>query len=241
MKNGTASKMDIGQLAELAAAIIRQLPHIEGLGEVAHGWVGNGAALKKALAEALVPQVTAVSEPVRSWREQGRVIYFSVTSDGATGEERIKRLESKGFRIGNYAKSVLRSDGFKPTNGVTTEIAVLKGSFFIDSDRITKNIRAEADRRKLTKPNAEVACLIREKFTDKEIEAMGLWWIVTMHEPIKDSGGDSGLLCASRGGDGRWLGAHYDFPDDGWSRGGGFAFAVSSNFAGSGEARQVSS
>ena len=129
----------------------------------------------------------SVSEPARSWREEDGVIYFSVTSDGTSGEDWITRLESKGFHVGDYAKQVLRSPDFKPTNGVTTEVAVLKGMLFEDNDRITKKIRAEADKRKLLKPNAELACLIREKFTDKEIEAMGLWYIVAMHEPINDS------------------------------------------------------
>lgn len=169
----------------------------------------------------------SVSESTRSWREKDGVIYFSVTSDGTTGEDWITRLESKGFRVGNYAKQVLRSPDFKPTNGVTTEVAVLKGMLFEDNDRITKKIRAEAERRKLTKPNAELACLIREKFTDKEIEAMGLIWIVAMHEPIKDSGGDSSLLDAGRIVDGRWLGTCFDSPDNEWYRGSGFAFAVS--------------
>lgn len=168
-----------------------------------------------------------VSEPIRSWREQDGVIYFSVTSDGTTGTQWIDRLEKKGFCIGDYAKSILRSDDFKPTSGVTIEIAVLKGMLFEDSDRITKKIRAEADRRKLTKPNAEVACLIREKFSDEELEAMGLYWIVAMHEPIKDSDGDPYLLCANRNDDGRWLFAYYGMPDFGWSRDDGFAFAVS--------------
>lgn len=54
MKNGTASKLETGQLAELASAIIRQLPHIEGLDEVAQGWIENGSGLKKVLWEALV-------------------------------------------------------------------------------------------------------------------------------------------------------------------------------------------
>ena len=167
-----------------------------------------------------------ISEMVKKWREENGVIYFSVTSDGTTGSEWIKRLEKKGFRVGDYAKSVLKSDDFKPTNGVTTEIAVLKGELFSDEDRITKNVRAEADKRKLAKPNAEVACLIREKFSDKEIEAMGLWYIVTMHKPIKDSDGDPGLLDADRDGDGGWLGTYYDEPGGRWLRGDGFAFAV---------------
>lgn len=169
----------------------------------------------------------SVLEPTRSWREGDGIIYFSVTSDGTTGEDWIKRLEGNGFRVGDYAKQVLRSPDFKPTSGVTTEIAVLKGMLFEDSKRITKNIHAEAEKRKLSKPNAELACLIREKFTDKEIEAMGMWFIVAMHEPINDSGGDPSLLYARRAYDGRWLSAYDGRPDSGWCRDGGFAFAVS--------------
>jgi hypothetical protein len=168
-----------------------------------------------------------VSRPIRSWREEDGVIYFSVTSDGTTGEDWIKRLSANGFRIGDYAKQVLRCQDFKPTSGVTTEVAVLKGMLFEDSNRITKKIRAEADKRKLSKPNAELTCLIREKFTDKEIEAMGLIWIVAMHEPINDSDGDPSLLSAHRSGDGRWLNAFSGRPGFRWSRGNGFAFAVS--------------
>jgi len=160
------------------------------------------------------------------WIEKDSVIRFSVTSDGTTGEEWIARLESKGFRVGDYAKSVLRSKSFKPTNGVTYEIAVLKGEIFSDNERITKNIRKEAKNRKLSAPNAEVACLIREKFSDKELEAMGLYWIVAMHEPIKDSDGDPLLLNANRYDNGSWLGAYYGNPDDKWYRSNGFAFVV---------------
>lgn len=168
-----------------------------------------------------------VFEPTRNWREQDGVIYLSVTSDGTTGPQWIERLEGKGFCLSDYAKSVLRSPDFKPTSGVTTEIAILKGMLFEDNDRITKKIRAEADKRKLTKPNAEVACLIRENFSDEEIEAMGLWWIVAMHEPIKDSIGDPRLLDADRYGGGRWLCAYCGKPGSRWGRESGFAFVVS--------------
>lgn len=168
-----------------------------------------------------------VSEPTRNWREQDGVIYLSVTSDGTTGPEWIKRLEKKGFRLSDYAKSVLRSPDFKPTKGVTTEIAILKDMLFDDRDRITSNIRDLASQRKLTTPNAEVACLIRENFSDEDIEAMGLIWIVTMHEPIKDSHCVPVLLSADRDDDGRWLYMYYGEPDCGWNRGSGFAFVVS--------------
>ena len=110
---------------------------------------------------------------------------------------------------------------------MTYEIAILKGMLFEDKNRITKNIRAEADKRKLTTPNAEVACLIRENFSDEEIEAMGLVWVAVIHEPIKDSDGDLDLLGVVRGDDGSWLYTDYGNPGHVWDRGGGFAFVVS--------------
>ena len=182
---------------------------------------GPDAAMKFLRGELIVCESTC------SWRERDGVIYLTVTSDGTTGPEWIDRLAKKGFRIGTYAESVLRSTDFKPTTGVTYEIAVLKGMLFNDSDRITKKIRAEAATRKLTAPNAEVACLIRENFSDKELETMGLYWVVVMHEPIKDSDGDLELLIVNRCNDGSWLDTDCDNPGDRWDRIDGFAFVVS--------------
>jgi hypothetical protein len=215
------------QTAKLIARISENLPDMDS--DVIQGWIDNPKGLQKVLKEALCPpdEKKLVSESTRSWREENGVIYFSVESDGTTGEEWIKRLESKGLRIGDYTKSMLCSKGFRPTKGVTYEIAVLKGILFGDNDRITLNIRVEADNRKFTKPNAEVACLIREMFSDKDLEAMELWWIVAMHEPIKDSAGDPTLLSASRDVDGRWLLAYCGKPVNWWRRGSGFAFVVS--------------
>lgn len=163
-----------------------------------------------------------ITKPVRRWREENGVIRFTVVSRGLTGPQWIEHLEKMGRPVGNYAKSVLRSPDFKPTNGVTYEVAVLKGEIFKDEDRITQMIRAEADRRKLVKPNAELGCLIREMFTDKEIEEMGLYWIIAMHEPIVDSDGNPRLLGTRRYDSS--LSAFYDEPDDRWYRDGGFAF-----------------
>ncbi|HRH22639.1 MAG TPA: hypothetical protein PLB51_01450 [Candidatus Paceibacterota bacterium] len=171
----------------------------------------------------------SVSQPSSNWREQDGVIYLSVTSDGTTGPQWIERLEGKGFHLIDYTKSVLRSPDFKPTKGVTTGIAILKGVLFEGLDRTTSNIRDMATQRKLTTPNAEVACLIREEFSDEEIEAMDLIWIATMHEPIKCSGGDHGLLIVHRNGRGRGLHACQGGLDYGWYREYGFAFVVSEN------------
>jgi len=168
--------------------------------------------------------------PIRTWNEKDGLIRFSVTSDGGSGEEWISRLGSNGFRIGDYAKSVLRSRRFKPTNSITYEIAVLKGILFNDCNRLTKNIRKEAKFRKLITPNAEIACLIREKFSDQELKAMGLYWIVAMHEPIRDSDGSPELLGACRSGLGPWLHTVYDDPNNKWDHKYGFAFVISSSY-----------
>jgi len=141
-----------------------------------------------------------VSKPIKRWREVDDVIYFTVVSDGTTGEAWITRLELKGFRIGHYAKSVLCSKSFKSTIGVY-EIAVLKGSLFSDNERITENIRNRGRDLELIAPNMEVACLIREMFTDKELEDMDLWYIIVMHNPVLDSV----LLGVNRARDGRRL------------------------------------
>jgi hypothetical protein len=110
---------------------------------------------------------------------------------------------------------------------VTYNVAVLKGMLFNNNERVTKNIRAEVERRKLSEPNAEIACLIYEKFSDEELEAMGLWGVITMHDPIKDSGGDPVFLGILRLGLGRWLAPCSAGPDVWWFCVFGFAFVVS--------------
>lgn len=148
-------------------------------------------------------------------------------TDGTSGVNWIARLANKYFYVGYCAKQVLRSPDFKPTSGVTTEVAVLKGMFFRESSRTTGNIRDEASKRYFTKPNAELACLLRENFTDDDIEAMGLLRIVVMHEPINDSCGRPSLLGASRDSAGRQFRTTQSSPDRKWGSDNGFAFVVS--------------
>lgn len=178
-------------------------------------------------AERFLRGEVTLTEPTRRFREQNGVIYFTLAAtDGTTGPQWIDRLEKKGFRLSKWAKDVLNSKDFKPTKGIVNEIAVLKGMLFGDNNRITKKIRAEAEKRKLITPNAEVACMIREMFTDKEIEEMGLIWIIVMHEPINDSDGDPRLLYVNRDGGGQWVGTTCDNPDCRWGHEFGFAFVV---------------
>lgn len=218
------------QYARMMEDIVRHAVRLafEQVEATSEGWqqvLARGDELKRSATELTVAKTRELAM-VRRWREEDGVIYFSVVSDGTTGPAWIERLERKGFRLSRWAKDVLNSDDFQPTTGVTYNIAVLKGQLFTDEDRTTKNIRSAADQRKWAKPNAEVACLIRENFSDDDLEAMGLWWIVVMHEPIKDSDGSPRLLRVIRDDEGRWLDTDYGFPDGRWHRSVGFAFVV---------------
>ena len=182
------------------------------------GYPHSVAELRVALQDIIMGNFSS-----KPWQEANGVITFSVTSDGTTGEEWPRRLENKGFLVGGHAKEVLCSPHFKPSNGVTTEVRIIRGSIYEDDDRITRTIRGEAGNRKFSKSKAELACLIREKFTDEDFEAMGLQKIVTMHEPINVDGG-SFLLGAVRGG---WLTTWDGGSSAAWPRGVGFAFTAS--------------
>ncbi len=155
-------------------------------------------------------------------------IHFTLTSNGFTREQWEQQLERRGWRIGDYARQVLRCANEAPTSeGTVHHIVVHPGKLISDSDRITKKIRAAAKKYGWLKPHWEVACLIRDTFTDEQLQQMGLWCIVTMHESIKDSNGVPILLGLGRYDDGRWLDAVFGRPDGDWNGRVGFAFAVS--------------
>jgi len=152
---------------------------------------------------------------------------ITLTSDGTTGEQWISRLEGKGYCVSDYAKFLLRSRAFVPTTGVIYRAPIIKGSEFKDGERLTARIREVAAGRGYATPSPEVACLLREKLSDEELKAMGLWWLVVMHKPISGPDGNPNLLGVFRDCVGRELSAFYGKPDCVWSREGGFAFVVS--------------
>jgi hypothetical protein len=168
-----------------------------------------------------------VSAPSKPYRQEDGVTTLSVTSDGTDGEGWITRLEGKGYDLPDDTKQVLRSPSFKPTYGVTTEVVILKGLLFTDASRYTTSIRGEAKKRNLFKPNVELACLIRDKFSDREINAMGLTAVVVMHDPIKNALGMFRLLTVASAGDHALLALDGRILSE-WREDQGFAFVVCS-------------
>lgn len=208
------------QTGKFIASVVENLPK-EIDENLMQGWIQNPRGLQKVLREALCPPAEE-----KKWFEKDGMIYFTVISNGKSGKDWIKHFESKGIKTGDYARQILLK--IKPSKkGTVTQIAVIKGEFFSDENRITSNIHIEADKRKLSKPNAEVGCLIRDMFTNEKIKKMGLSWIVTMHEPIKDSDGRPYLLYTSRDDGASWLNTPCGNPGYGWNRVGGFAFVAS--------------
>jgi len=162
------------------------------------------------------------------WVEENDIIYFSVMSDGTTGEGWIARLEANDYRVGDDAKHMLLSKDFKPTSGVVTKIAVIKKDKNVNVV-FGKGIRALATEHNFGVLNAEVACLIRDKFTDREICEMDLATIFVEHEHIKNLHGDPCLFYVTGDGVGRYL-CSYCGPlyARSFARS-GFAFSVLSN------------
>ncbi len=187
----------------------------------------TGKAKLVTIPEGGEPKVVPMTGPAKYTVDADGNIHFTVVSNGKSGEEWITYFErDTEYRVSDYAKDILRRATEAPTNGVSYHIVVRPGSKIAGSDRVTKKIRAAADGKGWKKPHWEVGPLIRDMFTDKELEEMGLWYIVAMHEPIKDSDGDPDLLCSYRDDDGRWLSAHVGGPDGQWDARGGFAFVV---------------
>ncbi len=167
-----------------------------------------------------------LSVPVRSWTAENGISRFSVTSDGATGPEWINWFDTNDYQLDDDAKTLLVSDKFRPTNGVTYQVCVLKGERYEDQKRITKEICADAQQLKLSEPPLELACLIRKMFTNERVQEMGLCWIVIMHKAVKLSGALRLLGVACCDGVGR-LRTYYAYPADDWNCEFGFAFLAS--------------
>jgi hypothetical protein len=171
-------------------------------------------------------QEVIMSSEFAKWCETDGVITFTLTSDGTAGPEWVTRIRRNGCRVTNRAERLMHSLDFRPTIGVTYEVSVIRGTTFSTKDRTTQNIRAEAMRHGLVTPNPELVCLVRVNFTDEDLTAMGLGWIVVMHEPMTDSDGHPSLLeCCSRSG-GRLLDAYRDHPNYRWHHECGFAFVT---------------
>ena len=194
--------MSVRQAAELDYALAR------------NGWTPE--EVKKLSTGNLLSDVREVLRgfaEIAFWRESDMIINFSVTSNGMTGSEWISRLRKPPSQYVGWGRIEETILNMEPTSGITFKIDVIKGGFFPAEQRSLGNVFAEASRRGWQKPRHEIACLVFEKFSDEDIEKMGLERICIMHDPLlyPDSGTESVLsvhrsVVAPQGGKtGRWL------------------------------------
>ena len=179
----------------------------------------------------VINETHAIKPIKRPWKKIGDIIYFSVISDGTSGAGWLKMFKNKG-KISDFAEEILLSDKFIPTCGIKYNIAVTTGVSFLDKnfEIYTEDVHLGALSRKFKKPNFEVACLIRKKFSNKEIlKFMGLSMITIMHEPFITVV-DPKILCVEASGN-NFLRAISDVNGGIWHEDCGFAYEVSREYA----------
>lgn len=127
----------------------------------------------------------------KKWFERDGVIFFSVTSNGRTAKEWLLRF-GMGHNLWaqivgeeSLEAQILLSGLFQATNGVTYDIEVWRHEKFCGGNESFQPILKFGIEHGLCRivPGIELACLIREKFSDDEIAEMGLESIVLMHRP----------------------------------------------------------
>lgn len=170
---------------------------------------------------------TLESSTATKWEVRSGVIYITLpASEGVTGQQWSKHLESKNFQVADDAQNLLKSEDFKPTTRVVYRLAILPSTFWQDSELIMRKIRAEGQRCKWGEINPEAVCILRETLSNNDLKKMGLWYIAGVHEPIKVHGHPH-FLYASRGVGAGLLGTYGARPDDAWCGGvGGFTWSV---------------
>lgn len=170
-------------------------------------------------------EVKRVEKPAR--------IEFTVQGTGLTAAAWISTIESAGHKIGDWARDILSKPDYDAKHrleaGKEYKIVLVRGKEIArDSDRTTKNLKAvaikEFGKSSVSDLKGELALLTRMKFSNAELEQMGLWYIAVLHEPIIDSDGAPNVLYSYRGGDESWVGAVYDRPVILWDDDGAFAF-----------------
>ena len=169
----------------------------------------------------------------KPWIEKDGRIYFEVTTLGLTAEEWKARLTKAGHKISNWANDVLSKPDYDLNHRYeadkTLKIVLIKGKEIEkDSERLTKNLKAIAVKdfgtNSVSELKGELGLLIREKFSNKELEEMVLYYIVVLHEPIVDSGGHPRVLRSIRRGGESWVDASCGLESGYWGEGGAFAF-----------------
>lgn len=136
----------------------------------------------------------------KEWYEKDGIIYLSVTSRGLTGQEWLdsfSKLEietNKGFTYHlnpeNFDYRLNCSEKFKATSGVVYNVVIVRAENISSVKRGRTTLKTRRVVARMAGPaldvveNAEVFCLLAEKFSAKEFRKMGLNHIVGINKSI---------------------------------------------------------
>lgn len=165
--------------------------------------------------------------------EHGHIVIAFAGLD-LTGEQEIKRLLSAGYRVSDSAKSCFTStadDSYDKRYRLVADrlyrVALVPGREIPrDSDRSTAALRKLGREYGYGKPLGGHIPRTREAVSDTQMEEMGIRYIASLHDPIKDSDGNPDVLIVDRIDDGQWVHTCWDDPGDRWYDDGAFAFPV---------------
>ncbi len=120
------------------------------------------------------------------WRTKKDLTYFTVTSDGVSGIEWLNFFKIECLSVNGDVVDILKSQFFVPTADVEYEVIILNRSRFPSRVNL-REVRDYAQRSGLEVPPLEVACLVREKVSNKDMLQMGHESLIVMHEPLDPS------------------------------------------------------
>lgn len=163
-----------------------------------------------------------------TWESKGDLIYITLPpSEGVTGPQWIEYFSEQDINLSDDAKTLLQLKAFLPTvPGFVHKIVALRATFWKkNSERTTKAIQDEGVLRKWLETHPEAVCILRKCFSNKQLEKMGLWWIVGIHKPIVVYG-DPRFLNADRHAYRWWLDTSCAHSDDEWNDSGAFFWSL---------------
>lgn len=167
--------------------------------------------------------------------EHGHVVLTFVGLD-LTGAQEIERLVAQQYIVGDFAKSCFLStneDSYDLHHclvaGQEYKVALIPNKEIeSDSDRTTDALRKRGmEHYGYGKPLGGVIPRVREVLSDKQMEELGIFYAVALHDPIIDAVGGPNVLGASRNGGGHKVNAFWNGPNNQWVDGGACVFPVS--------------
>lgn len=149
------------------------------------------------------------------------VISLSVTSNGEKDSEWLNNEYPGKPRLKPDVKRQL-GNSFKTTNGINYEIVVLKSTILPSSLRDINVIQKLAKSYRLANLNKEMVLLLRSKYSNQDLEKMGLNSLIYMTELFYNDFGQLRLFKNGSYNHGDWLSTCGAY--ESWDNFGGFAF-----------------